>query len=617
MDTESHEHCSTCIKQNCSTTKICGMVYCPSRCCSRMHRCKLEDHMFICPNEIVPCSNAGYGCPMKIQRDKIGKHLAVCPASNVFCTMEWNRYPLYSKSRLSWVPFFQPNPVLVKGQLDVELALRDQKVLEDVFKKRLRKGKAKVDILRLNNQRSSSLNQEKDSERNHRQLNSQIDMALALSSLEYQLKPLKQNIESQENNPNSGDDILRVNDEPWKTNATESNSDIFIQNTADEREKISSDDGFSQLDSRTGELRFDNLSSTRGCEESCESCVPDNEKCSKIQEDILLSPETISGCFQSRGKDGDHVDDLSSVAGQDECSQVDNVESEKIFYKPPRFVDIYLEEPLGLNVMLETLPKFQKQLPMYSIPCNQVLRRNEYGSHFKNVHGEIHGGLNGWLEHRCPLAQYGCTFIHHRLLPGNQCGQVVFNQDLGSFGIRPCMQDPQKPKDYCPHQVYDETDTDFLISLPIEILETIAEMLDSFSLCNLSRTSKTLREVCQRIVEKKGMVTLQWEKRIYDDGQWSWQVRQKKWFFSTSFSAVDNWIHSNSPGMAAHMEKCRFFDHYVSTHKQFCYHLQENEGSNSSKQDDNLTPLNINVERRSLALLNLQELNSEARVCLY
>lgn len=492
-----------------------------------MHSCKLDDHQFICPKEIVPCSNAAYGCPMKMQRDKIGKHLAVCPASNVFCTMEWNRYPLYSKSRLSWVPFFQPNPVLVKGQLDVELALRDQKVLEDVFKRRLRKGKSKVDILRLHNQRSPSLNKDNDSETNHRQLNTQIDMALALSSLEYQMKPLKHNIEPQENNPNSEDDILRFKEDLLKTNATEYKSDILIQNTADPNEKISSGDGFSQLDPRMEELRFDSLSNTRGYEEGSESCIPDNEKGSQTQEDILLSPETISGCFESHEVNQDQSDDLSSVIGQNECStKVDEEPSEKIFYNPPRFVDIYLEEPLGLNVMLETLPKFQKQLPMYSIPCNQVLRRNEYGSHFKNVHSEIHGGLNGWLEHRCPLAQYGCTFVHHRLLPGNQCGQVIFNQDLGSFGIRPCMQDGEEREHYCPHQVFNETDTDFLSSLPIEILEKIAGLLDGFSLCNFSRTSKTLREVCQRIVERKGMVTLEWEKRIYDNGLWSWQVRQ-------------------------------------------------------------------------------------------
>ncbi len=44
-------------------------------------------------------------------------------------------------------------------------------------------------------------------------------------------------------------------------------------------------------------------------------------------------------------------------------------------------------------------------------------------SHFppplvQNVHSDIHGGLNNWLEARCPLAAYGCGFAFRRLYPG-------------------------------------------------------------------------------------------------------------------------------------------------------------------------------------------------------
>jgi hypothetical protein len=34
------------------------------------------------------------------------------------------------------------------------------------------------------------------------------------------------------------------------------------------------------------------------------------------------------------------------------------------------------------------------------------------------VHSDIHGGLNNWLEARCPLAAYGCGFAFRRLYPG-------------------------------------------------------------------------------------------------------------------------------------------------------------------------------------------------------
>lgn len=29
------------------------------------------------------------------------------------------------------------------------------------------------------------------------------------------------------------------------------------------------------------------------------------------------------------------------------------------------------------------------------------------------------------------------------------------------------------------------------------------------------------------VLETKGMVLFEWEKRIYDDGNWSWKIRQK------------------------------------------------------------------------------------------
>lgn len=205
---------------------------------------------------------------------------------------------------------------------------------------------------------------------------------------------------------------------------------------------------------------------------------------------------------------------------------------------PPTHLPIYLDQPLGLNVVVETLPKFQKQFPMYSIPCNQVFRRDEYSGHFKNVHSDIQGGLNGWLEHRCPLAQYGCTFVRYRLLPHSQNGAVIFNQELGSFGIKPCehaagvvaaslaggrSSTDSPSKGHMPAK----SNLDLLTTLPLEILEKIASQLDGFSLCNFSRTCKLLREVSRNVLETKGMVLFEWEKRIYDNGSWSWRIRQK------------------------------------------------------------------------------------------
>ena len=36
--------------------------------------------------------------------------------------------------------------------------------------------------------------------------------------------------------------------------------------------------------------------------------------------------------------------------------------------------------------------------------------RDEFAGHSKTVHNDILGGMNNWLEHRCPLSVYGCGF---------------------------------------------------------------------------------------------------------------------------------------------------------------------------------------------------------------
>lgn len=71
---------------------------------------------------------------------------------------------------------------------------------------------------------------------------------------------------------------------------------------------------------------------------------------------------------------------------------------------------------------------------MYTFRCAQNFRRDEYGSHYKNFHGDILSSLNNWMEHRCPLWQYGCSFVHRRMHPMPKGTKIIFNQLLESFG---------------------------------------------------------------------------------------------------------------------------------------------------------------------------------------
>ena len=484
MDLESHEHCENCVKLYCSAPNGCKMSLCQFGCSAQLHGCKMKDHKNVCQKCRIPCINSGYGCPAVVTRESLRTHLQRCPASVIFCTMEWNRYPVYSKSRLSWVPFFQPNPVLVKGHLDVELAFRDQRILRDVFRRRCKKGKAKVDLLR-----TSLTNTPKQHGNNGTQPTTAVKsdsrklaMALALSSLENKLR-------------NQHDGGEYSGEELENEKLLEAENDHQDNNLCNLYSEV-------RLDGENGDLDLENDTS-------------DNDLV-EIEFHRLQLP-----------KDGEGKSDLQV---EPPFGSHDNG-----IPSPPAHLPIYLDQPLGLNVVVETLPKFQKQLPMYSIPCNQVFRRDEYSTHFKNVHSDIHGGLNGWLEHRCPLAQYGCTFVRYRLRPHSQNGAVIFDQDLGSFGIKPCEHLNGVGK--CPSSSIETVErstalpakstVDLLTSLPLEILEKITSHLDGFSLCNFSRTCKLVREVCRNVLETKGMVLFEWEKRIYDTGGWSWRVRQK------------------------------------------------------------------------------------------
>ena len=492
MESKSHEHCDNCVKLYCSSQNGCKMLFCEFGCTAQLHSCKMKDHQNVCQKCRIPCINSEYGCPVVMTRDSLRNHLQRCPASVIFCTMEWNRYPVYSKSRLSLVPFFQPNPILVKGHLDVELAFRDQKILQEVFRRRCRKGKAKVEMLRSSLQKGTPKQHGSGTQPSTVKSDSvKMAMALAMSSLENKFR--KQRGEGQ---ISSGD----LEDENSLNNETHNENRNILS---------------------------DLLSGSEKLENECADYV--NPDVNPV--DIELHP--LQG-----------EEDESSKGDKASVSFLDNS-----IPPPPAHLPIYLDQPLGLNVVVETLPKFQKQSPMYSIPCNQVFRRDEYSGHFKNVHSDIQGGLNGWLEHRCPLSQYGCTFVRYRLLPHSQDGAVTFNQELGSFGIRPYEQSPLVntsccTAEYSQSQIQDTTgptgeiapnqmqmhatsSLDLLTSLPLDILAKIAGQLDGFSLCNFSCTCKLLREVCMNVLETKGMVLFEWEKRIYDDGNWSWKIRQK------------------------------------------------------------------------------------------
>lgn len=184
---------------------------------------------------------------------------------------------------------------------------------------------------------------------------------------------------------------------------------------------------------------------------------------------------------------------------------------------------------LRLGLVLEALEgeavPYNRYLPanphhqhMFPFVCGQSFRRDQFSSHFTNVHGDIHAGLNGWMEHRCPLAYYGCTFSQRRFYPSIKGAKVVHDRHLRSFGVQPC-----------PNVNVCEPQPDQFSGLPFEILRNVAGYLDSFSLCQLSLVSRTMREVCSSLLQTRGIVELQWERRMCPTapGTASWQIQNK------------------------------------------------------------------------------------------
>ncbi|XP_036398379.1 F-box only protein 30a [Megalops cyprinoides] len=216
---------------------------------------------------------------------------------------------------------------------------------------------------------------------------------------------------------------------------------------------------------------------------------------------------------------------------------------------------------LRLDLVLECVARYQtKQRSMFTFVCGQLFRRDEFSSHFRNVHGDIHAGLNGWMEQRCPLAYYGCTYSQRRFCPSAQGSRVVHDRHLRSFGVRPAAptlpDEPPRGASSAPPAPAPPGDR--LSRLPFEVLQHVARFLDGFSLCQLSRVSRRMREVCASLLQTRGMVVLLWAKRQRPDGTTSWHIKDKVWRFSTAFGTVQEWKFADIASMADHLKRCQF-----------------------------------------------------------
>ncbi|XP_013881585.1 F-box only protein 40 [Austrofundulus limnaeus] len=192
--------------------------------------------------------------------------------------------------------------------------------------------------------------------------------------------------------------------------------------------------------------------------------------------------------------------------------------------------DVVADKPRGLYLSIEAesvTRRHNKTSSAFSFMCGHFFRRDEYRSHFRNVHCDIQASVNGWFQQRCPLAYLGCTFTQTRFHPEGQRATIKFCQDASAFKLQPHF--PASPcdgaKSFTPQG--SARDQDGLSRLPLEILQLVAGYLDSFTLAQLSQVSRLMREVCAALLQERGMVFLEWKKKTYKHGGSSWKCRKK------------------------------------------------------------------------------------------
>ncbi|XP_061756555.1 F-box only protein 30-like isoform X2 [Nerophis ophidion] len=550
---EDHSHCMSCVNQRCMIRPqlgfSCDLIACPQVCGAIFHFCKAEEHHLLCPLVRVPCLNSAYGCPATVVRQQMYAHLEVCPAGVVCCTME-----------LSAVA-----PPVEKGSLSPES--KDVRVREPTVP--------------FSSQSSSSaefareriingiigLNEQHDTKLHEATLETARSLATALELVSSASAPdsctegmrteatlqarrlgrfvqcgLSANVCQEERDPNSSvTECLETN---------QKGTSVHISKGVAHGHGVLQERGLVP-ESHKPEWMPHSCQGFDHDQSLCRSQAKMQDKAGlehgdnpmELEEiDVITAEKNIFCLEKSRdsqkisdsfGIDGRHVDFGTQTFSFLAASLENYIRVGDMAFTTHPGPDGYLWRGLVLKEI-----------------CAQSFRRDQFSSHFTNVHGDIQPGLNGWIAHRCPLAFYGCPFSQQRFYPSRPGAKLIFDRRLRSFGVQPCPG--SKPSG--------DSQSDLFSGLPHEILWHITGFLDSFSLCQLSLVSRTMRDVCSGLLQTRGIVEVQWEKTQCSSGRMavSWQITHKVWRFSTAFTPVLKWGCSDVPSMAKHLQKCHY-----------------------------------------------------------
>ncbi|XP_054718988.1 F-box only protein 30-like [Uloborus diversus] len=549
QEDDIHSHCIQCIKlTKCTTPSTpgvsCDIINCPSECGARFHACKAKEHKLLCMNEKVPCINAEYGCPVVLCRKYRGRHLSSCPASIIHCSIEWDRWPVHvHKDRQRTLRSDEELSPSLQKDLDVALAMRDERMLR------------KCCVAAAQGQ---SLADQK--------------FTISLSSSLWIFRKWQS---SRENSYPPGLE-QSVCKELCKTcNRTENSVNPLTNGMSNMSRTNTILDNFS-INAYTDKDRSENSNQQKDeinltAKQKFNGCVSTEEHNGKLKlpqynlDDVLQLSQFGTIVYQSSGEGSIRVarDPIDSFANL--CEDHPNMVCQILDFKfknpsstPPWCLS------LGLDLNVESRSQHAPSNFMYTFLCSQAFRRDEYGWHYKNIHSEIHGGLNGWLVERCPLAQHGCKFSRKKFNPAPKNSYVVYNEVLESFGVAYSsdVSENSSTDSHSPNSHY-STDAINLVNLPFDVLQHIVHYLDSFSLANLSLTCSVLRDVCSTVLRDHGLVCLKWEKHT-DGNKCCWKPsKNKRWFFSSHITPIQEWTFDDRNNMSDHLKSCPYFNPMV------------------------------------------------------
>lgn len=577
-----HKHCDTCYDAHCQapvqTSVSCTLIKCHRKCGVSLHMCKQDEHQLLCPNEVVPCLNAHYGCPLTMPRRRRATHLQVCPASVVCCSQEWNRWPISEND----VTFYRNvSESTSEEHLDVAMALRDQEQLfqsikmKNIFPELMLEDRAPQNVpagVESAAQRASCSSdcgeaaemeeaqrrEERDALAKSIQNHSSWENVFSKEKEGCKQTVINLNKEEQES-PSSQRDSQQRGEHggatglaPWQdgvleklgkeVNIAEYNM-YLVHNGAmlinfgqlaacTPREKDFVYGSLEPVEVRSVRSfsvptsyrpRRSHLKDPAHRARSAHRSADTSDLLVPIQE--LPKRDEVSAtlrCSLEKELKGHLVSESVFTDGlyTDTGTQTYSFPSAP-FRHEASLADVTAGTAPGLRLRIEAesvTRRHNKASSAFSRTCGRCCRRDEYGRHFKSFHCDVQASV-GWFQQRCPLAYLGCTFTQVRFQPAGQQATIKFCRDISALVLR-----PKVPLSLCEGG---KRGPDPLSSLPLEIIQHVAGFLDSLALSQLSQVSHRMREVCSTLLQDRGMVSLKWEKRKDSSGGSSW-ICQKK-----------------------------------------------------------------------------------------